>query len=558
MNRFLIAAILSCCLCAISFPSYAADVPENISLSSTEDSITLSWDGDSDADTYNVYWGTASDNLNQTASVTDPTTEFTITGLTAGNEYFIAVSSVDNSVESERSAVQSITTSEDTEAPESPTGFKITAVSDITETSARFKWDENSESDMDKYTIYHGSASETYNTEITVDAGRTTKTVSALTRGNRYFFTITAVDSSGNESAQADELIVDTKPDDLAPDTPAGISGGLTGAGTLKVSVDSGNQQMVDFAGNNIYYGTRSGVYDYSIDIENSGSHVFSELPEDKRTWYFAASAYDQPGNESGRTNEISIEIEDTKMFLNDADFDGGCFVNTTGAFNPMGFIIGSGAFLLMIGLAVLRRQIRLFLPLVLIVAFFAADSSADQWEKPGPNTLGVTVGYYVPQDSGYEDFYDDNSFPVSAFYDRHLHKYFSIEIKGGYFQDSGRLLTVSGKETAIKSKMEMAPASASLKLHLPIADYITGYVGLGPDYWYVKEEPKDDSTHEAVEEWVGGYHGKIGFMFYNTDDSFQGTGALIETGYSVVDRFGDNGTDLGGWITEFGLFYQF
>jgi len=103
-----------------------------------------------------------------------------------------------------------------------------------------------------------------------------------------------------------------------------------------------------------------------------------------------------------------------------------------------------------------------------------------------------------------------------------------------------------------------MVPTAASIKLHFPIVEYVTGYVGVGPDYWYVKEEPDDASLMSAVEEWVGGFHGKIGFKFYNTDEDFKGSGALIETGYSSVDRIGDNDLNIGGWISEFGIFYQF
>ncbi|MFP4225808.1 MAG: fibronectin type III domain-containing protein [Desulfobacterales bacterium] len=544
-------------------PSARVEVPTNVSLSSTEETIDVTWDGDSDMDAYNIYWGTSSDNLDQSAEVQDPTEEYTITGLDSGTEYFVAVSAVNNENESSRSPVQSIMTEEETEAPAAPDGFGITDISDITEISAKFSWAENSESDLEKYIIHYGTASGDYNDETVADAGTTEKTVSGLNSGTRYFFTITAVDESDNESDKAEEVVVDTLPDTRAPFKPDGISGALAGAGEINISIDSANEQMADFAGNNIYYGTASGQYDYSVDIGKAGSHVFTELPEDADNWYFAASAYDNAGNESARTDETSVRIEDISLFLNESgDYDGGCFIAGAGQSDRSSIlwpIIGS---LFAAGLAIILGYLVKRLPaaglILIIVVVGGGYSQAEQWQPAGNNTVGLTGGYYVAAESDYRDVYGKNSYPVSIFYDRFITRHISIEIESGYFQDSGDLLTASGESTDISAKIEMVPTAASIKFHFPIADYVTGYVGVGPDYWYVKEETDDSSLLSSVEEWVGGYHGKIGFKFYNTDEDFKGTGALIETGYSSVDRLGDNDLDIGGWMSEFGLFYQF
>jgi hypothetical protein len=56
----------------------------------------------------------------------------------------------------------------------------------------------------------------------------------------------------------------------------------------------------------------------------------------------------------------------------------------------------------------------------------------------------------------------------------------------------------------------------------------------------------------------VAGYHAKTGLMLFNTEKRFEGSGAFIETGFSSVDRFGQNDIDIGGWITELGFFYRF
>jgi len=567
MNRRLTVGMLLGLLLLMPVIIHAADVPENISLSATRNTITVNWDGDSDADTYNVFWGTSSTNLNQSASVEDPTTEFTISGLNEGTEYFIAVSSVDNSVESNRSPVESITTDEDKDSPAVPTGLTLTniVVTAPEMTNAiEFQWDANTETDLDHYNIYYGTASGTHSNSADVgDKTAATIEIQAGETTTRYFFTITAVDDSDNESDKAEELIVDTQPDTRAPFKPAGISGALAGPEEIKITINSANERMADFAGHNIYYGTASGQYDYAIDIGGAESHVFTELPEEADTWYFTASAYDTSANESAETNETSVTIEDISLFLNESDdLDGGCFVRSASPANNshllwkiMGCLLAAG---LALSLGYLFRRKPSLWVIVMIIGLGCSLSHAGQWQPTGSNTLGLTAGYYVAAESDYRDVYGKNSYPVSIFYDRFITDHISIEIESGYFQDSGDLLTASGDETDISAKVEMVPTAASLKLHFPVVDYVTGYVGVGPDYWYVKEAPDDESVMAPVEEWVGGFHGKIGVKFYNTDENFKGSGALIETGYTSVDRMGDNDLDIGGWISEFGIFYQF
>jgi fibronectin type 3 domain-containing protein len=64
-----------------------------------------------------------------------------------------------------------------------------------------------------------------------------------------------------------------------------------------------------DLAGYKVYYGTASGVYGEPITVVNP-AYTLTTV-QDKTTYYFAISAFDTSGNESEKSNEISIYVPD-------------------------------------------------------------------------------------------------------------------------------------------------------------------------------------------------------------------------------------------------------
>jgi hypothetical protein len=63
-----------------------------------------------------------------------------------------------------------------------------------------------------------------------------------------------------------------------------------------------------DLGGYKVYYGTTSRNYDGSLDVGNWTSCTISSL-EQGETYYFAVTAYNTEGSESGYSNEVSIKI---------------------------------------------------------------------------------------------------------------------------------------------------------------------------------------------------------------------------------------------------------
>ena len=94
------------------------------------------------------------------------------------------------------------------------TGGGVTKTVDVTLTlnaastsSATLTWTPNTETDMASYKIYQSTTQGIYGTAIaTVPAGTASYTVTGLPLGSTYYFRITAVDSSGNESLPSNEV----------------------------------------------------------------------------------------------------------------------------------------------------------------------------------------------------------------------------------------------------------------------------------------------------------------------------------------------------------------
>src|SRR3989475_5467196 len=65
-----------------------------------------------------------------------------------------------------------------------------------------------------------------------------------------------------------------------------------------------------DLAGYKLYYGFSNGSYQFSVDVGNRNNYSLAGLLEGQ-IYYFAVTAYNLSGIESGFSNEVSIAIAD-------------------------------------------------------------------------------------------------------------------------------------------------------------------------------------------------------------------------------------------------------
>lgn len=62
--------------------------------------------------------------------------------------------------------------------------------------------------------------------------------------------------------------------------------------------------ELTDLAGYKVYYGTSPGNYATVIDVEDVTTYTINDLSP--ATYYFTVTAYDEIGNESDYSNEVS------------------------------------------------------------------------------------------------------------------------------------------------------------------------------------------------------------------------------------------------------------
>ncbi|RMH35376.1 MAG: fibronectin type III domain-containing protein, partial [Nitrospirae bacterium] len=78
------------------------------------------------------------------------------------------------------------------------------------------------------------------------------------------------------------------------------------GAGSATLTWDPNTES--DLAGYNVYQGTSSGIYGPPINVGNTTTYTVTGL-QDGQQYFFAVTAYDTSGNESGPSNEVSKTI---------------------------------------------------------------------------------------------------------------------------------------------------------------------------------------------------------------------------------------------------------
>ena len=173
-------------------------------------------------------------------SVTLPTkkaTGVTESGLESDTNYSYAIFTKDSTGNTTPTAtavtVKTLITP-DTTAPATPTGLDVTAGN----AEATVTWNAVSNNDLANYIVYQSSQQDgPWTPSLGSPTNRTTLKVTGLTNGSTYWFTVTARDTTGNESLKTSALkAIPTAPDTTPPGPVSALKVGTRGEDYIRLT----------------------------------------------------------------------------------------------------------------------------------------------------------------------------------------------------------------------------------------------------------------------------------------------------------------------------------
>ena len=277
--------------------------PAGLSATPGNQVVSLNWNDNPEGDVngYNVYRATVSGGpyTKQNSSLIS-SSNYTDSNVTNGTTYYYVVTAADTSAnESDNSTEMSATPYGDTTPPAVPTGLSATPG----HSTVSLNWNDNGEGDLAGYNIYRS----------TVSGGPYTKQNGTLlsssdyidnnvTNGTTYYYVVTAVDASTNESGYSSQ--VSATPVDLPPAAPTGLSA-TPGNGTVSLNWNDNGES--DLAGYNVYRSTTQGSgYSKLNGSLLSTSNYTDNSVANGTTYYYVVTAVDTGTNESGYSSEVS------------------------------------------------------------------------------------------------------------------------------------------------------------------------------------------------------------------------------------------------------------
>ncbi len=201
----------------------APATPSGLAATAGNTQVSLTWNAISGATSYHVKRSTASGAETQISA--PASNSFSDVGVTNGTKYFYVVSAVNSGGESANSSEVSATPTAPATPPATPSGLHATAG------NAQVVLNWNASTGATSYHVKRSTASGT-ETQISAPASNTF-TDTGLTNGTKYFYVVSAVNSSG-ESANSSEVNAMPTAPATPPSTPTALQ---ATAGNAQVSL---------------------------------------------------------------------------------------------------------------------------------------------------------------------------------------------------------------------------------------------------------------------------------------------------------------------------------
>jgi len=183
--------------------------------------------------------------------------------------------------------------------PPAPAGVQAVA----TTNAISLDWADSAASDLASYTVYRSANGDQGYSVLAAGLSASSLVDANVFAGTTYYYYVTALDGAGNESAPS--ATVSATVAVLPPPEPATHTVTLTwDAPTLSAD----GSLLADLAGFRVYWGSAAGGYGAPINVGMNMTHTFTSLLNGEH--HFAVTAYDTSGNESSRSEDLSLLLE--------------------------------------------------------------------------------------------------------------------------------------------------------------------------------------------------------------------------------------------------------
>ncbi len=334
--------------------------PASLAAVSQNAAVSLSWTAPSPAASYIRLYRSSNGGSSWTLiapTIPGTQTSYTDSGLTNATTYYYYLTSVDsNGFEGPPSNVASATPT-NPNPPAAPTGLSATDTGNGD--SLNISWNANSESDLDHYTLWWGTSSGSYTNSQSYPKTVTTTLLTGLTTNVKYYFVLTATNSSSKTSAPSAEatgmptgLRLAIRPPAMITDLMVTRSGNDLVLTWSKPLVDVGGQAC-SVASFQLFRVVNS--YNWSLDtVSTSSPNAKITISATSATSYtytdtgavslagtvtYLVVALDANGNRSPASNQPPSPILSLKVAKNAS-----CGAQTQVSFTAVSTSIGGGA----------------------------------------------------------------------------------------------------------------------------------------------------------------------------------------------------------------------
>ncbi|MBF0532546.1 MAG: fibronectin type III domain-containing protein [Candidatus Omnitrophica bacterium] len=242
----------------------------------------MNWGAVAGATSYKIYYGTAT-GIYGTPRNAGNVTSYTLTGLSAGKIYYIAVSAVNAGIEGEKSTEVTALT-----VPASPP-FSLTPGNK----QIKISW--TAVTGAAAYRVYYGTSAGVYGTPVDV-TDATSYILTGLDAATTYYVILSANNASGEGPKSVEKSAVTYPNPPTAPEFNSAAGG--TSQAVLNWNSTAGATSY------KIYYGTAPGTYGTPKNAGNVTSYTITGLSAGK-TYYFAISGTNL-GGEGPKSVELS------------------------------------------------------------------------------------------------------------------------------------------------------------------------------------------------------------------------------------------------------------